>query len=84
MNKEYIKFHLEEALKQLQETLDEISENTDFTEPEFMLDMEHLYNHLNSAWNARNSSTEEAQECSEEIFAKWRQFPTDIDLKIDT
>jgi ATP-dependent Lon protease len=84
MNIEYIEYHLKEALKQIQETLKEISQNTDIKETALMIKMEHIYNHLNSAWNARNSSIEEAQECSDENFTKWRNFPTDIDLMIDT
>jgi len=79
MNKRHTEFHLKEALEQLQETISSI-ENAEFDETDLQLDMEHLYHHLNTAWNARNASEKETDECSESNFEKWRQFPTDIDL----
>lgn len=42
--------------------------------------MGHLYNHLNTAWNARNATDEETTTLTEEQFYRWRQFPTDIDM----
>ena len=77
MNKDHTKFHLKEAMEQLQESLSSFSK-TD--EVQLQLDMEHLYHHLNTAWNARNASNKETTECSKDNFNKWRQFPNDIDL----
>jgi hypothetical protein len=34
------------------------------------------YNHLKTAWNARDVTKAAADECSEEAFYRWRQFPT--------
>jgi hypothetical protein len=42
--------------------------------------MEHLYHHVNTAWNARDSSAERADACSQEDFDCWRQFPQDIEF----
>jgi hypothetical protein len=78
MNKHHTEFHLKEAFEQLQETLSSFSIKTDDVELE--LEMEHLYHHLNTAWNARNATEQETTECNKNNFNKWRQFPKDIDL----
>jgi len=79
MNKHHIQFQLSEAMEQLQETLSSFK-NKEISEVQLQLDMEHLYHHLNTAWNARNATVQETNECSENNFAKWRTFPDDIDL----
>jgi len=79
MNKHHIEFQLGEAMEQLQETLSAFK-NNEISDVQFELDMEHLYHHLNTAWNARNATVQETTECSETNFSKWRMFPKDIDL----
>lgn len=36
----------------------------------------HLYHHLNTAWNAREATQDQADKCSESDFYLWRDFPT--------
>jgi hypothetical protein len=36
-----------------------------------------LLSHLNTAWNARDASKAATDECSQENFIRWRQFPTE-------
>ena len=48
----------------------------------FQWDLNHVYHHLNTTWNARNASREPTEVCSEEDFYGWRQFPTDIDMSV--
>lgn len=80
VNRPYVLFHLREAMEQLQETIAALETDQDFGVIEFRGDMEHLYNHLNTAWNARNASDEQCSPLSHEDFVTWRQFPSDIDL----
>jgi len=80
MNKEYILYNLKEALKQLSNTIHDLETDKNYEYGDFRVDMEHLYHHVNTAWNAKNSSEEESRECSESNFQIWRQFPVDIDL----
>ncbi len=79
MNMHHIKFQLNEALEQLQDTLSSIN-NSEIDEVQFRLEMEHLYHHLNTAWNGRNATMTETDECGRDNFEKWRMFPNDIDL----
>jgi hypothetical protein len=80
MNRDYILFHLREGLEELERTVRELEQDQEYEQSEFMVAMEHLYHHLNTAWNARGSSPEAAHECSEADFHRWRQFPSDMSL----
>jgi predicted transposase YbfD/YdcC len=78
MNKDYILYNLHEARRQLSETIKELESDEEYDNGSLIVDMQHLYHHINTAWNARNSSGAESQECREEDFYKWRKFPEDI------
>ena len=80
MDKEWILFQLEEGLEQLQQTIEKINSDKEFCEVDFKIDMEHLYHHINTAWNSRLSSSSETKEQSDLDFKTLRQFPIDIDL----
>ena len=45
--------------------------------------VDHLYHHLNTAWNARDVSEQRARECSEADFKLWRRFPKDLLVDLD-
>ena len=79
MNKRHTEFHLKEALEQLQETIASLQKE-EFDDTLLQLDMEHLYHHLNTAWNARNATDDETEKCEETDFNKWRKFPTDLEF----
>jgi hypothetical protein len=46
---------------------------------ELLAEMPHVYHHLNTAWNARDS-TNAVGEASEEEFRRWSQFPADLPM----
>ena len=81
MNNRHTEFHLKEALEQLQETISSFQKG-DVDEVQLELDMEHLYHHINTAWNSRNALEKDTDECSQANFEEWRKFPSDIDLSI--
>jgi hypothetical protein len=78
MNKDYIIYNLKEAKAELESILEEIDEDTEYDEGVFLIAMKHLYHHVNTAWNSRDSTEKESTECSQKNFDKWRQFPNDI------
>ena len=80
MNKENVLFHLGEALESLQDMIQEINSDPEYEYGNYLVDMMHLYHHINTAWNAQNISSHEAEHFTEEDFYKWRQFPVDIPL----
>jgi hypothetical protein len=82
MNKDYVLFHLTEAEKAIQELIAEIRSDPEYEYGNYRVDMEHLYHHVNTAWNARDAAAVAVQECSEEDFRRWRQFPPDMELLV--
>jgi hypothetical protein len=80
MNRDHTLFHLREAAEALQRTIGEIDADPAYDYAEFSVAMEHLYRHLNTAWNARDESPERVAATSEEDFQRWRQFPEDLYL----
>lgn len=81
MNREWVLFNLREAAKELTRAIVEIETNSGYDEVEFSVGMQHLYHHLNTAWNGRGASPERAAKCSQEDFGVWRKFPADIPLE---
>ena len=80
MNKKYIMYNLKEALTELNNMIYDIEKNDGYEIGNLAVAMEHLYHHVNTAWNARNSTDDESTICSQSDFDKWRQFPSDIEM----
>jgi hypothetical protein len=80
MNKFYVSFHLKEAQEAIQQLIVDLEQNPDYDDVEFRIDIAHLYNHINTAWNARDVADEETSELTDDLFYQWRAFPTDIDM----
>ena len=77
MNKDFVLFNLREAHKSLQRIIKDIESQPDYDYGEYIVEMTHLYHHINTAWNAQNVNQERTKKCNEEDFFKWRQFPKD-------
>jgi len=80
MNREWVVYHLKEALGVIQETINSIENSPKYGEDDYLLSMTHLYHHVNTAWNAQHFSAHETEESSESNFKAWQQFPVDMDL----
>jgi hypothetical protein len=80
MNREWIAFHLQEALEEISKTLAEIQSDPSVDEDEFRIAITHAYGHLNTAWNSRNIDAERIASLSKEDFFAWRGFPSNIDF----
>jgi hypothetical protein len=80
MNKGWILFHLREAQEELTRTISNIEAAENADEIEFEIAIAHMYNHLNTAWNARAASDREIAAQSDDDFYRWRAFPADISM----
>jgi len=80
MNKEFILSNLIEAKESIEKIIEEINIDKEYCDDDasYIVDMQHLYWHINIAWNARNSTLKESEECSQENFEKWNEFPSDL------
>jgi hypothetical protein len=75
MNTEFMLWNLKEALESLQQMIQEIESQDDYDYGEYIVEITHLYHHLNTAWNAQDADEERVKRCSEEDFYNWRRFP---------
>jgi len=53
MNKEWILFNLKEDHEELIRMIQEIERDPEYDFGEYSVHMEHLYHHINTAWNSR-------------------------------
>lgn len=84
MNKEWIAFHLEEAADQLQETLNRLSSEPDYSYGDFVAEMSHAYHHINTAWNSRDVSPQDVANQSDADYDAWQKMPSEEELIIGT
>ena len=77
MNREWVHFHLQKASEELQ-TLVTALESSTIEDEEFEIAMTHAYHHLNTAWNSRSISDEQARQHTDWDFVQWRQFPKEL------
>jgi len=75
MNKDFILFNLQWAKEQIVQTIQSIESDPDYHYGSYLVQMTLIYEHINTAWNAREVSDAQAKECSEEDYNKWRQYP---------
>ena len=80
MNKGWILFHLREAQEELMRTIVTIDAEKNVDEIEFEIAMAHMYNHLNTAWNARAAMDGQIAAQSDDDFYRWRAFPAEISM----
>jgi len=78
MNREWVLVHLQEAQDQLTRTIKEISDNPDYDFGEFFPAMQHLYHHLNTAWNSRDASDTELAHQTNVTYKRWCSMPADL------
>ena len=55
LNREWIRAHLWEAKEELDGMLAKIETDEEYDEGEFKIAMDHIYTHLNVAWNERKA-----------------------------
>jgi hypothetical protein len=79
LNRQWVSFHLGEAIQELQKVTTAL-ESRAMTREEFEIALEHAYHHINTAWNSRSITNEEAKNHSDTDYIRWRHFPTELNL----
>ena len=77
MKKEYILLNLTEAKDSIDELIREIDENNEYEFGNYLVDMQHIYWHINKAWNGRDFDFLN-DKLSDEQEEKFIQFPNDL------
>jgi len=68
---------LDDAKEHLETLMREMTEDSDFAEEDYRVQLGHIYSHLNRAWNTRDRV---GTEWTDEQFQEFSQFPSDIAL----
>ena len=80
MNVKYIRYNMEEALDEIENIMNQLKRGDGYSHAEFSSSIQHLYHHINIAWNSRETTWEETEQASEEQLRKWGEYPDDIKL----
>ena len=80
MNKEWVLFHLKESKEAIGKMISEIETDPEYEYGNYLVDMGHLYHHINIAWNSRNATNNQVEPGTHEDFHKWNQFPADLPM----
>ncbi len=79
MNRELVLHNLTEAHQALSRMLEEARQDPEWGVGDLMAELPHLYHHINTAWNARESGNAVGQ-ASDTEFRQWSDFPTDLPM----
>ena len=79
MNRELVLHNLAEAHEALGRMIEGAKQDPEWGIGELFAELPHLYHHLNTAWNARNSQNAVGQ-ASDAEFRQWSTFPTDLPM----
>ena len=77
MHKDYALFNLAEAKEAIEQLIDEMSNDADYDYGNYLVDMQHIYWHINSAWNGRNFDMSQS-ELTDDMYESFIQFPKDL------
>lgn len=80
MNRQWVLFHLREAAEGLSRTIQEIEADHGYDHAEYWPAMQHVYHHLNTAWNARDASPADVANETDDMFNEWSRFPPDLPM----
>jgi hypothetical protein len=72
-------YELEDAQKHLETLMQDMTEDAEFDETDFRIQLGHIYSHLNRARNGRNN---ESSESTLEQHEQWSQFPKDLGVML--
>jgi hypothetical protein len=80
MNRDQVLSHLSEARDAITQMIEEIRLTPDYDDSEYWVDMQHVYHHMNTAWNSRKATPDEVDEATDDVFNRWNLFPSDLPM----
>lgn len=77
MNSKFITYNFQEIQEEVEVILRDMKAGG-MTEDKFRKSVQHIYHHLNTAWNGRNAPGDALDVPHSELLKKWEKFPTDM------
>lgn len=78
MNREQVLSHLSEARDAIEQTIRDLRADPDFEDAQYWVDLQHVYHHLNTAWNSRAASKSQIAAATDADFNRWSSYPVDL------
>jgi len=79
VNRAFVLHELAEAHEALSRMLHDARHDPEWGIGDLAAEMPHLYHHLNTAWNARDTRNA-VGECTPDEFRRWSAFPSDLPM----
>jgi hypothetical protein len=79
VNARSVRENLVEAQEQLDEIIRDLDSGAIADEDKLLVPLQHVYFHLNFAWNTRRSPDGKVIECAQRDFDRWGKFPAGLD-----
>ena len=79
MHKDYALFNLAEAREAIEQLIAEMSNDPEYDYGNCSVDMQHIYRHINSAWNGRDFDVSQS-ELTDAMYESFIQLPKDHSL----
>jgi hypothetical protein len=80
VNRDQILLHLTEAHEAIGETIQAIRADSEYDIGEFWVEMQHVYHHINTAWNSRDATPREVSAATDADFNRWSSCPSDLPM----
>ena len=80
MNRDQILHHLKEARDAIDTTIGAIQADAEYEFGNYWVDMQHIYHHINTAWNSRDASPTEIAASTDADFTRWSALPADLPM----
>ncbi len=78
MNRKFITYNFQEIQEEVELVLRQMASGA--SHETFYRSVQHIYHHLNIAWNARDTGTDVVFDLDDPRMDTWKEFPTDIKL----
>ena len=79
MFKDYALFNLAEVKEAIEKLMADMQSDPDYDYGNYVVDMQHIYWHLNSAWNGRDFDSSQSK-LTDELYDAFIRFPSDLEL----
>lgn len=79
MFKDYALFNLAEVKEAIEKLMADMQSDPDYDYGNYVVDMQHIYWHLNSAWNGRDFDSSRSK-LTHELYDAFIRFPSDLEL----
>lgn len=80
MNREFVLLHLREAAEELARTVNSIETDPEYDSGLFLVAMQHVYHHANSAWNGQDLAELRATNLTDQSWSRLGEFPSTFPL----